>query len=95
MVGMCAIWLSQAPPHIKKIELIFPIPGHSFIPPDRVFGLIEKEIKHMENIVQPEEYIEVYKNYGTVILFDNVMDWKSALNGVYVLQRIGIFNSLK
>ena len=82
MVGMCATWLSRAPPHIKKIELIFPIPGHSFIPPDREFGHIEKEIKHMENIVQPEEYIEVYKKYGTVIHFDNVMDWKSALNGV-------------
>lgn len=81
MIGMCATWLCRhAPTHIKKIELVFPIPGHSFIPPDRVFGLIEKEIRYMENIITPEEYIDVY--HGTLVHFDNVLDWKSALNGV-------------
>lgn len=82
MIGMAATWLSRAPPHIKKIEFVFPIPGHSFIPPDRVFGLIEKEIKCMENIISPQEYMDIYKNHGTVIHFDNVLDWKSALTNV-------------
>lgn len=46
MMTMLAYWLlKESPENIKKIELTFPIVGHSFIPPDRVFGLIEKEVK--------------------------------------------------
>ncbi|KAL0861267.1 hypothetical protein ABMA27_008828 [Loxostege sticticalis] len=67
---------------IRFIEFVFPIPGHSFIPRVRVFGLIEKEIKCMENIISPQEYMDIYKNHGTVIHFDNVLDWKSALTNV-------------
>lgn len=82
MVGMCAKWLTQAPRHIKTVELVFPIPGHSFIPPDRVFGLVEKEIKRMETISKPVEYIEVFEKYGTVVLLNNVKDWKTALGNI-------------
>lgn len=82
MIGMCAKWLTQAPLHIKTVELVFPIPGHSFIPPDRVFGLVEKEIKRMETILKPEEYVEVFEKYGTVMLLNNVKDWKTALGNV-------------
>lgn len=83
MVGMCAFWLMNAPPQIQQIEIVFPIPGHSFLPPDRVFGNIEKEIKKMEEIIDPETYIQILKKYGSVIRLDNnVMDWKSALNDV-------------
>ncbi|XP_050294218.1 uncharacterized protein LOC126734570 [Anthonomus grandis grandis] len=46
MMTMLAYWLlKESPENIKNIELTFPIVGHSFIPPDRVFGLIEKVIK--------------------------------------------------
>ncbi|CAG4960948.1 unnamed protein product [Parnassius apollo] len=31
---------------LKKIEVVFPITGHSFMPPDRVFGNIEKVLKN-------------------------------------------------
>lgn len=82
MMGMCAKWLTQAPLHIKTVELVFPIPGHSFIPPDRVFGLVEKEIKRMETILKPVEYIEVFKKYGTVVLLNNVKYWKTALGNI-------------
>lgn len=45
-MGMLASWLlEESPQHIKKVEWIFPIVGHSFIPPDRIFGLIERDIK--------------------------------------------------
>ncbi|CAF4763168.1 unnamed protein product [Pieris macdunnoughi] len=41
LVGMCMKWLySNAPPHVKKLEIIFPMVGHSFLPPDRVFAKI-------------------------------------------------------
>nr|CAI5866539.1 unnamed protein product [Callosobruchus analis] len=46
MIAMCAKWLANdAPKHIQTINLIFPVTGHSFLPPDRVFGQIEKKIK--------------------------------------------------
>ncbi|CAF4890430.1 unnamed protein product [Pieris macdunnoughi] len=82
MIGMCAKWLTQAPLHIKTVELVFPVPGHSLIPPDRVFGLVEKEIKRMETILKPVEYVEVFEKYGTVMLLNNVKDWKTALGNV-------------
>lgn len=83
MIGMCATWLlKNAPRHIKMLEIVFPVPGHSFLPPDRVFGNIEKDLKKMEEIVSPEEYINVFNKYGTVVRLDNVMDWKSALQNV-------------
>lgn len=83
MVGMCSTWLNRfAPQHIKSVELIFPVPGHSFLPPDRVFGLIEQEIKKMEVILSPNQYIEVFERYGTVKRFDDVYDWKSEMEKV-------------
>lgn len=43
MVSMVSAWLQRAPAHIKAIELVFPVTGHSYIPPDRVFANIEKK----------------------------------------------------
>lgn len=43
---MISLWLqTKAPDHIKSICLIFPMVGHSFIPPDRVFGMVERRVK--------------------------------------------------
>lgn len=63
---------------------MYPVVGHSFIPPDRVFGRIEKEIKKRENIVNPNEYIEMFSNVGTVFHLGTdvqVYDWKTAVMG--------------
>lgn len=38
MVAMVAVWLLSAPENINRVEIIFPVTGHSYIPPDRVFG---------------------------------------------------------
>lgn len=44
LIAMCSMWLmSKAPPHINEIEIDYPVTGHSFLPPDRVFGMIEKK----------------------------------------------------
>lgn len=45
VIGMCCKWLLNAPLNIERVELIFPVVGHSFLPSDRVFALIEKQIK--------------------------------------------------
>lgn len=86
VLGMCAKWLTEAPSHIKTMELIFPIVGHSFIPPDRVFARIEKQIRKREIIANPEEYHEIIKDCATVITLGNdckVFDWKKAAAGVF------------
>lgn len=44
LIGMCCKWLIPHP-GIKNIEVYFPITGHSYLPSDRVFGHIEREIK--------------------------------------------------
>lgn len=48
-ISMCIIWLTtKAPSHIKEIELVFPVTGHSFLRSDRVFAYIEKKLKGMK-----------------------------------------------
>lgn len=51
IIAMISLWLySYAPHHIKEVEIIYPVTGHSFLPPDRVFGNIEKEFRKPEVI---------------------------------------------
>uniref|UniRef100_A0A1B6LBY1 DUF7869 domain-containing protein n=1 Tax=Graphocephala atropunctata TaxID=36148 RepID=A0A1B6LBY1_9HEMI len=82
MVNMLSYFLmNNAPNNIKKIELIFPVPGHSFLPPDRVFGRIEKELKNLPNITNPKVYVEVFAKHATVRTMGedcNVYNWKAA-----------------
>lgn len=44
VLGMLCKFLSESR-SCKKITINYPVVGHSFIPPDRVFGRIEKKIK--------------------------------------------------
>lgn len=81
MVGMIIYWLQCcSPPHIKQLEMVFPVVGHSFLPLDRVFGQIEKKVKKCATIVDPETYIDIIKNYSTVLKMGKdypIFDWKS------------------
>lgn len=48
MISMLGKWLTtEAPRHLKKIEINFPVVGHSFISPDR-----EKKFRHLRSIVK-------------------------------------------
>lgn len=67
-MGMCSFWLATiAPHHITRLEVVFKILSHSFLPPDRVFAQIEKLVKAKESLVSPSEYSEIYEKHGTVI----------------------------
>ncbi|XP_046684501.1 uncharacterized protein LOC124373972 [Homalodisca vitripennis] len=80
LITMVCSWFVNAPDNIKEVQLVFPMTGHSFIPPDRVFGNVEKEIKRCEVIVSPQEYIDIIGNFATVkkLGVDTVnLDWKS------------------
>ena len=86
MVGMIQYWLQCcSPPHIKCVELVFPIVGHSFLPPDRVFAQIERKVKKCSTIIDPETYINIIKDYSTVLKMGedySVFDWKDEVQKV-------------
>jgi len=79
LISMCSYWFSRQD-KIRKIEVIFPVRGHSFMPPDRVFGNIEKDIKKKEIILKPHEYLEMFSKYSTVHRVGELVeiyDWKN------------------
>ncbi|ROJ94849.1 hypothetical protein DPX16_8053 [Anabarilius grahami] len=48
-----------------SINYTFPVRGHSFLPPDRVFGRLEQEIKK-DAILLPSEYLEIMERHGNL-----------------------------
>ena len=80
MVSMLLYWLTkEAPSHIKRVVLYFPIPGHSFHPPDRVFRNIERQINRKEEIILSDGYFSVFRKFGTILrpgVNVNFHDWK-------------------
>lgn len=81
MMGMLGKWLlTKCPKNVKYIEYIFPIVGHSFLPSDRVFGMIEKEIKKHSTIITPEEYTNIFSKFATTVsLTDKNYNWKDSV----------------
>ncbi|CAH2000029.1 unnamed protein product [Acanthoscelides obtectus] len=79
-------WLkSKAPPNVKQIHLIFPVPGHSYIPPDRVFGRIAKVVKKTHTIVKPDGYENILSEFVSVFRLGisvEVADWKTEISNV-------------
>ena len=67
MIYMVCHWLQRhAPHHLKRVEIVFPVRGHSFLPSDRVFGVIEKKLRKEPRIYKPQEYYHVFSDSGTV-----------------------------
>ncbi|KAK9712845.1 hypothetical protein QE152_g24661 [Popillia japonica] len=48
------------------------------MPPDRVFGVIEKQLRKKSVIVNPVEYDQIIENYATIrkIQAWNIFDWR-------------------
>lgn len=46
----------------EKITVSYPIPGHSMMPIDRDFALIERKRKKYDKIYTPEYYVQLIKN---------------------------------
>lgn len=86
MVGMAMKWLvSEAPQNVKSVQIIFPVAGHSYIPPDRIFGRIERLVRKKDTIISPDEYLDIYSQVGTVLKMGedfHVSDWKAAIKTV-------------
>ncbi|KAJ4432865.1 hypothetical protein ANN_21504 [Periplaneta americana] len=45
--------------NITKVELHFPVTGHSFIQAHRVFGFIETAVRKEQEILNPQHYINI------------------------------------
>ncbi|VVC88436.1 unnamed protein product [Leptidea sinapis] len=85
MISMLGKWLYlEAPRQLKRIEIIYPIVGHSFIPPDRVFAKIEKVIKTKEVITSPTEYVSILQEHAqcTDLASIPVYDWKTSYQNI-------------
>lgn len=85
VLGMLCRFLFESVGDLRKILITFPVVGHSFIPPDRVFGRIEKEIRKKDTIIEPQDYIDLFVQYGTVRKVGSevpIFDWKTAVNSV-------------
>lgn len=87
VIGMLAAWLYRiAPNHISKIEFIFPVVGHSYMPPDRVFGLIERKVRKNPAITDPEEYHKIIREYSSIQILGRDWDaykWKEVTTSVF------------
>lgn len=64
---LCHWFLHECPPNVDQIEVWFSIVGHSFIPPDRVFGNLERQFNKKSVIENPDKYMDVIKKFTTVI----------------------------
>ncbi|XP_037302209.1 uncharacterized protein LOC119192498 [Manduca sexta] len=84
MLSMLSKWLLENV-SVKRIEIIFPVTGHSFMPPDRFFGNVERVLKKREVIIQPGEYCDIISSNATVTnLRDIIMlDFKRATQEVF------------
>lgn len=65
---MAASWLqARACAQKKEIHFHFPVLGHYFMHPDRVFGRIEKVIKKKKSaFAEPNEYIKILSKFGKI-----------------------------
>ncbi|CAG4978672.1 unnamed protein product [Parnassius apollo] len=67
-------WLqNKSPTHVKKIQVYFPVRGHSFMPADRLFGRVEKDMRKIPVITMRQEYFEIFSKHGRVCELDK--DW--------------------
>lgn len=62
---MISTWLLKCKKSVE-VELVFPVRGHSFLPPDRLFGNIERALKKLEVIDNPQGYIDIIERFTTV-----------------------------
>ena len=93
-------WLyAKSPKNLSEIHLHYPVRGHSFLPADRVFGRIEKDLRRYAVITKKEEYVEKIGQHGVVNRLGEDWDLKDIkelsqnlkkMEGIQKLKRIFI-----
>ncbi len=86
MITMCMLYMGKyTPANIETLEMIFPVTGHSFLLADRVFDMIEKEVKRKDMILNPAELLQIIKEFATVINVESdvkIYDFKGSTKSV-------------
>lgn len=85
LLTMVSKWLLHAPANVKSVQIVFPVVGHSFLPSDRVFGRIEKEVKRKETIIEPKEYHNIFEHHGSLKPLGtnwDAYDWKKEASDI-------------
>ena len=66
---------------LEEVHLEFMVPGHSYLPCDRGFGVLENACKSHEIISCPDEYMKIFKKVKNTIVTklrqDEIYDFKS------------------
>ncbi|KAJ4432948.1 hypothetical protein ANN_15205 [Periplaneta americana] len=81
----------KASRHISEVVVHFPVRGHSFLPADRLFGVVEKTLWKKAKIINPNDYRTVYetmdsvKNLGEIW---TIRDYKSLASQCKKVDRI-------
>ncbi|CAH0715624.1 unnamed protein product, partial [Brenthis ino] len=84
LIGACSKWLLTNK-NIESIELIFPVTGHSFMPADRQFSIIEKKLKKYEVFLHPDEIRNIIGKTSTLVNLGVdclVSDWRKAVKDI-------------
>lgn len=84
VVGACSKWLLEHQ-NIKAIELVFPVTGHSFMPADRQFGIVEKKLRKMDVILHPDMIKDVLGETSTLVKLGDdcpIFNWRDAVKTV-------------
>lgn len=68
-----------------EYEWFFPIRGHSYMPADRAFGILEKKLRQKDTILLPSDYDAVVSSVGTLHCVGStviVQDWQTATGDI-------------
>lgn len=82
---LCKFLIDSAFTSLKRIQLVFPVVGHSFIPSDRVFGHTEKDIRKHASLLTDEDNMNIFKRHAIVNTLGKdcpVYEWKESVSEV-------------
>lgn len=66
MIGTLLSYMNSSNSPFKTCRITFPIRGHSYLPPDQVFGRVEKEYRRYEVMKMPKSYHNILERHGIV-----------------------------
>ncbi len=87
MIAALLTYVNSSDMAFKTVRYTFPIRGHSYMPPDRLFGRIEKDVRKKEEILAPAGYHDIFRKHGTLRLYGkdfHVFDYKALAASLFV-----------
>lgn len=96
VVHALSYWLqNESPRTVKQIFMYFPVRGHSYLPADRVIGRVEKNLRKVEEIFDPNGYIQVYRESANIRVLGKDWSIKNFKELTNTLRQIEGISSMK